>query len=260
MRWVDLLFAHWPVPVEALRPLDPVGARDRHVRGAGVARRRARSGWRTSRRGSCPRHPGRAPSPSSTSGPYVTRGGRGGVWFLSLDAGSRLAVGGGPGRASTCRTTGHACRREHRCAGWVDVPLVERRGPRAVAAAQSSTARYRPTGPVEPWRRPDRWRRSSPTGFGSATPRIRTGRILMDGRSGTHPGRSRTAPRPRSTRTTMASASRARAAGRVAPLLHFAKRLRRPARGGRDAVRVTQRIRRGQPATARRACIRGTSS
>ena len=23
MRWVDLLFAHWPVPVEALRPLVP---------------------------------------------------------------------------------------------------------------------------------------------------------------------------------------------------------------------------------------------
>ena len=25
MRWLDLLFAHWPVPVEALRPLVPAG-------------------------------------------------------------------------------------------------------------------------------------------------------------------------------------------------------------------------------------------
>ena len=25
MRWLDLLFAHWPVPVETLRPLIPAG-------------------------------------------------------------------------------------------------------------------------------------------------------------------------------------------------------------------------------------------
>ena len=54
MRWVDLLFAHWPMPVEALRPLVPAMLEIETFegrRGSGSSR----SGWRTSRRDSFPR-------------------------------------------------------------------------------------------------------------------------------------------------------------------------------------------------------------
>ena len=41
MRWVDLLFMHWPVPAETLRPLIPAGLELETFEGRGVARGRA---------------------------------------------------------------------------------------------------------------------------------------------------------------------------------------------------------------------------
>jgi uncharacterized protein YqjF (DUF2071 family) len=89
--WSDLLFAHWPVPAEALRPLLPPGLPLDMFDGAawvGVVPFRM-SGV----------HPRFVPSipwlsafPELNVRTYVTRDGRPGVFFFSLDAGNRLAV------------------------------------------------------------------------------------------------------------------------------------------------------------------------
>ncbi len=91
MTWEDLLFAHWPVPVETLRPLIPRGLEiDRFENEAwlGVVPFRMAD---TRLRG-LPAFPGTAAFPELNVRTYVTVGGKPGVWFFSLDAGSRLAV------------------------------------------------------------------------------------------------------------------------------------------------------------------------
>jgi uncharacterized protein YqjF (DUF2071 family) len=91
MVWHDLLFAHWRVEAEALRPLIPPGLRVETFDGAawlGVIPFRM-SGVRP-----------RFLPPIPTTGAfcelnvrtYVTDGEKPGVWFFSLDAPSRLAV------------------------------------------------------------------------------------------------------------------------------------------------------------------------
>ena len=91
--WIDLLFAHWPVPPEWLRPAVPdalpidtfegsawlgitpfevVGARPRGL----------------------PPLPWLSRFPELNVRTYVTVGGRPGIWFLSLDAARALAVHG----------------------------------------------------------------------------------------------------------------------------------------------------------------------
>jgi uncharacterized protein YqjF (DUF2071 family) len=89
--WNDLLFAHWPVPAEILRPLVPsalsldtfdgqcwVAVTPFHMTGI-----RARG---------LPPIPGLARFPELNVRMYVTVGGKPGVYFFSLDAGSRVAV------------------------------------------------------------------------------------------------------------------------------------------------------------------------
>lgn len=91
MTWEHLLFAHWPVPVETLRPLIPRGLEiDRFENEAwlGVVPFRMAD---TRLRG-LPAFPGTAAFPELNVRTYVTLGGKPGVWFFSLDAGSRLAV------------------------------------------------------------------------------------------------------------------------------------------------------------------------
>jgi hypothetical protein len=91
MRWHDLLFLHWPVPADALRPLVPAGLDlDRFDGRAwlGVIPFRM-SGVRL--RG-LPAIPGTARFPELNVRTYVTRAGKPGVWFFSLDAASRVAV------------------------------------------------------------------------------------------------------------------------------------------------------------------------
>jgi uncharacterized protein YqjF (DUF2071 family) len=88
--WNDLLFAHWPVPAETLRtlvpstlPLDQFEGRcwlavtPFHM--SGVRLRGA------------PPFPGVSAFPEMNVRTYVTYGGKPGIFFLSLDAGSRLA-------------------------------------------------------------------------------------------------------------------------------------------------------------------------
>ncbi len=89
--WNDLLFAHWPVSAELLRSLVPkqlsldtfagecwVAVAPFHMSGI-----RARF---------APPIPGASALPELNVRTYVTYGGKAGVYFFSLDAGSRLAV------------------------------------------------------------------------------------------------------------------------------------------------------------------------
>ncbi|MFL5827795.1 MAG: YqjF family protein [Thermoleophilaceae bacterium] len=89
--WEDLLFAHWPVPVEALRPLVPpqlpidvydgsawLGVTPFVVRGLRA-------------RGTLP-VPGLSSFPETNVRTYTTVGDKPGIWFFSLDADSNVAV------------------------------------------------------------------------------------------------------------------------------------------------------------------------
>lgn len=91
--WHDLLFAHWPVPADALAPRLPRGlALDTFDGQAwlGIVPFRLsglRPRW-------MPPSPGVSAFLEVNVRTYVTAGGKPGVWFLSLDASSRLAVRG----------------------------------------------------------------------------------------------------------------------------------------------------------------------
>lgn len=91
--WNDLLFAHWPVAAESLRPLVPqalaldtfdgkcwVAVTPFHMSGV-------RGRW-------LPPIAGTSCFPELNVRTYVTYGGKPGVFFFSLDAASRLAVWG----------------------------------------------------------------------------------------------------------------------------------------------------------------------
>jgi uncharacterized protein YqjF (DUF2071 family) len=89
--WHDLLFAHWPVPLAAMRPLVPaqlaLDTFDGHC-WAGVIPFRM-SGIRG--RG-LPALAGLSRFPELNVRTYVTHGGKAGVYFFSLDAGNLPAV------------------------------------------------------------------------------------------------------------------------------------------------------------------------
>jgi len=89
--WRDLLFAHWPVPSAALRPLVPASLEIQEFDGTswiglvpfrmtGVMRR------------PLPDMPWVSAFPELNVRVYVERDGKPGVWFLSLDATNPLAV------------------------------------------------------------------------------------------------------------------------------------------------------------------------
>jgi uncharacterized protein len=89
--WLDLLFAHWPVPSSLVRRLVPSGLGVDEFEGttwvgvvpfrmAGVMRR------------PLPDLPWVSAFPELNLRVYVERDGQPGVWFLSLDAGNPLAV------------------------------------------------------------------------------------------------------------------------------------------------------------------------
>lgn len=91
-RWLDLLFLHWRVPVEVLRPLIPSSLEIDTFEGAayvGVVpftMRDVRPTWAFS-------VPGISHFHETNVRSYVHRGGRDpGVWFFSLDAANALAV------------------------------------------------------------------------------------------------------------------------------------------------------------------------
>ena len=89
--WEDLLFAHWPVEVDALRRLLPDAVRLQTHEGVawlGITPFRI-SGLRLRGTLPLPRVSGFLELNVRT---YVTAGGKPGIWFFSLDASSRLAV------------------------------------------------------------------------------------------------------------------------------------------------------------------------
>ena len=93
MRWRDLLFAHWPIEVDALRPLVPPALEIDTFDGRaylGIVPFRMED---VSPRG-LPALPRVSAFPEVNVRTYVRHQGLGGVWFLSLDAGDRLAVEG----------------------------------------------------------------------------------------------------------------------------------------------------------------------
>lgn len=90
MRWHDLLFLHWPIDPEIIRPLIPRGLEIDTFDGSawiGVVPFRM-TGVRPRY---LPRFAGLA-FPEMNVRTYVWSPGRSGVWFFSLDAANRLAV------------------------------------------------------------------------------------------------------------------------------------------------------------------------
>ena len=145
MRWHELMFMHWPVPAEALRPLIPPALSIDTFDGEawlGVVPFRM-SGIRAH---FLPPIPGTAAFPELNVRTYVTVGGKPGVWFFSLDATNRLAVRG-------ARLTFHlpyfdADIQTHALAtrpSWVDYQSM--RTHRGAPPAEFD-ATYGPTGPA----------------------------------------------------------------------------------------------------------------
>jgi uncharacterized protein YqjF (DUF2071 family) len=89
--WDDLLFAHWPIPVDALRALIPEALTIDTFDGVAwlgivpFSMRRVRLRL-------LPSMPGLSHFPELNVRTYVTYGGKPGVWFFSLDAANRVAV------------------------------------------------------------------------------------------------------------------------------------------------------------------------
>jgi hypothetical protein len=90
-RWHDLLFAHWPIDVESMRKLVPAGVEIDTFDGqawVGVIPFRM-SGVRLR---FTPAVPWLSAFPELNVRTYVTKGGKAGVYFFSLDAGNPVAV------------------------------------------------------------------------------------------------------------------------------------------------------------------------
>jgi len=142
--WLDLLFAHWPLDPERVRPLVPAPLELDLYEGRAwigvvpflLAGFRARL---------LPPIPGTAVFPEVNVRTYVRHGGKAGVWFFSLDAASRLAVHGA--RLAFGLPYFHADMAIDRNGGWIRYASRRRGGGDEAALA----CRYRPTGaPFEP--------------------------------------------------------------------------------------------------------------
>ena len=140
--WERLLFAHWPVPVDALRPLVPMDLALETFHG---------SAWlgitpftlSALRLRGIPFVPGLAPFHEINVRTYVRVTDRPGVFFFSLDASSSLAVAGArilyslPYMKARFLVSSHHQRVVYRCR------RVERR-----ATGATFEARFAPSGPV----------------------------------------------------------------------------------------------------------------
>ena len=142
-RWCDLLFAHWPVPAAALRPLVPpeldVGTFE-GTSWVGVVPFRMEGVMRRP----LPDLPWISAFPELNLRLYVSHGGKPGVWFLSLDAGNPLAVW-------VARTFFHLPYLRARLALSAAGTEIHHRSERLAAPLELRfEARYRPTS--EPYR------------------------------------------------------------------------------------------------------------
>jgi len=141
--WCDLLFAHWPVPAAAVRPLVPPALDVQEFGGTswvGVVPFRMED---VMLRG-LPALPWLSAFPELNVRLYVEYAGKPGVWFLSLDASSRLAVWGA--RRVFSLPYFHARMRVARRGEWIAYASHRREAPPAALEAT-----YRPTSaPAEP--------------------------------------------------------------------------------------------------------------
>jgi uncharacterized protein YqjF (DUF2071 family) len=142
--WHDLLFAHWPVPAVALRPLLPpqldLDTFDGEAWLGVVPFRMSRVHPR-----GLPALPFLSAFPELNVRTYARAAGKAGVWFFSLDAASRVAV-------ELARWSFHLPYLHARMRCAADGPAVaydSRRLDRRAPAADFS-ARYAPAGPVSP--------------------------------------------------------------------------------------------------------------
>jgi uncharacterized protein len=137
--WNDLLFAHWAVPHEQLRRLVPaelpldtydgqcwVAVAPFHMSGI-----RGRF---------MPPIPGASALPELNVRTYVTYGGKRGVYFFSLDAGSRLAVWGARTFYKLPYFFAEMHVREHE--GWTEYNSSR------ISSPAEFRGRYRPVSPV----------------------------------------------------------------------------------------------------------------
>jgi len=139
--WHDLLFAHWPIDVAALRPLVPAAFElDLFEAQAWVAVVPFQMSNVSPR--AVPALPWISAFPELNVRTYVRMNGRGGVYFFSLDATNPVAVG-------IARTLVHlpyftAAMKVQEQEGW-----IEYRSRRSSGSALFA-GRYRPIGPAHP--------------------------------------------------------------------------------------------------------------
>jgi uncharacterized protein len=93
MRWRHVLFAHWPIPTEVLRPWVPPGLTIEEYGGVSWVGIVPFNTLEFSGR-HLPNIPGIATFPELNLRTYVTDGTKPGVWFFSLDAANPLIVAG----------------------------------------------------------------------------------------------------------------------------------------------------------------------
>lgn len=144
MTWRDLCFMHWRVDAEALRPWIPESLEIDQFGGAawvGVVPFEMRD----TRIAPLPAVPGARHFPELNLRTYVRHGGRAGVWFFSLDAGSRIAVRAARQTfALPYFDAGMSITREPE--GWVR--FESQRLDRFGAPPAALDVRYRPSGPA----------------------------------------------------------------------------------------------------------------
>jgi uncharacterized protein YqjF (DUF2071 family) len=140
--WADLLFCHWAVEPGAVRAHVPASLDLDLFDGRAWLSITPFEVQGTRARGTVP-PPVLSRFPELNVRTYVTRGGRAGIWFFSLDAASMLAVAAARGlyRLPYLR----ARMRIDRGGGWIDYRSA-RSDPRGAPARFE--ARYRPTGGV----------------------------------------------------------------------------------------------------------------
>jgi uncharacterized protein YqjF (DUF2071 family) len=168
MRWVDLLFAHWPFEPAALAALLPPDVELDTYDGQawlGIVPFRMED---VAPRG-LPSPPVLGAFPEVNVRTYVRHQGRHGVWFLSLDAASRITVEG-------ARTFFHLPYFHAEMSATSDGDVIDYRARRTDprGAPAELALRYRPTGPVEP---------AAPESFEAwLTDRLRVFAVDRDGR------------------------------------------------------------------------------